>query len=83
MYTELYFGLDAMLAELPEPITVYWEFDHLEDGKRHGEWVYRIQVTSDGGLVIHGATGYSKERAYEDALRHALSLPSLEDQLEA
>ncbi len=75
-----YHAIDMMLSELPEPINVYFELDHLEYGKRYGEWVYRIQVTSDNGLIVHGATGYNKERAYEDALRHALGVGSLEDQ---
>lgn len=72
---DLYARLDMILAETgrevgrcPEP--------EMDDGG----YVFMIDAGGDGGkIIIHGAKPYTRDEAYEDALREALGLTLIAD----
>lgn len=45
-----------------------------------GEWVWVETVTPDSEMVVHGAPKYTRDEAYEDALRDCLGIIPIADE---
>ena len=48
-----------------------------------GEWCWVEQVTPDSRLWVHGSPAYSRDDAYEDALRGLIGLSSIADSIQS